>query len=510
LWLAIPIRFAPLKQRRLKADTWLQAIGASLVLAVAAKFFGFGRGVLFARLLEPDQLGAWSLAMNAINLGSFVLLLGMPTALSRYVERHRQTGRLRPLVMQCLLRSILLTALVGSVCLLWMGPVGSFLFEGAATTPLMLATLLGIAVTIPYTLLTGLLHGLRLFRVHAWLELALSAGFFVAALLLLWWWRCDAIAVAVALTLVTTVLLLFYVPWIWRRLAAEEGDPPAVENDATSGGVWWNMLAFSLGVWGAGALFSVWTYVDRYMLLHLGSAEISDPLADIGRYFVATRIGEPLAMVSVVVGVVLLPKVSAMWENGERQELQQNISLALKLTVWLSVLAAAALVVFKDVALWVFLGEYSPKVASILPMVAVTFIGLSVYTVLRAYLLCRERSWQTAVVWAVALVVNLALNWWWIPRYGLAGAVAATMTSAWVATGLTLALAAASGFKFDVGVLATSALAFALLLPPAGMLVTLAMALAATLWTPALLSSSDKLLINGWVGSRLARPGECA
>jgi Na+-driven multidrug efflux pump len=56
-------------------------------------------------------------------------------------------------------------------------------------------------------------------------------------------------------------------------------------------------------------------------------------------------------------------------------------------------------------------------------------LGLTVYQLLHSDLTGRGRAQITVSVFSLALALNVALNLWWIPRWGAAGAALASTVS---------------------------------------------------------------------------------
>ena len=79
---------------RLHSDTLAASVVLLLVMTVAQRAIGFGRGVLFCRWLEPAQLGEWDVAFGFLNLAAPLVVLGLPGCFGRYVEYFRQRGQL--------------------------------------------------------------------------------------------------------------------------------------------------------------------------------------------------------------------------------------------------------------------------------------------------------------------------------------------------------------------------------------------------------------------------------
>ena len=93
---------------------------------------------------------------------------------------------------------------------------------------------------------------------------AQSLGFAVIGWLLLKWWQPTALAGEWAFLIVSVVVTTIPCWMLWTHLQSE----PAGSGEVMQEGMWRQLWFYSLGTWGATAVFSLWGWLDRYMLLH--------------------------------------------------------------------------------------------------------------------------------------------------------------------------------------------------------------------------------------------------
>ncbi len=490
----------------LKSDTLVQSISIAMVLAVVGRLFAFARGVLFARVMDPAALGTWALMINAVQVLAFVCLLGIPSGLSRYVERYRREGRLGDVLVR--LGAIMLGAalLLCTVGFRYHEPLGRLLFGEASDATLVGLTLVAVFAMAAFFALKGVLHGMRLFRLDSWLELIQNIGFFAAAAVLFFVWRCDAVANAWAFAGVTLAVAAVLGVYLVRVIPRMESHG---EGESTSKAfAWQTLMVYSLATWGAGSIQALWRYLDRYMLLHLAQLAPEQVLGEIGDYFIASKLGQPLTVVAGMLGVVLLPHAARRWEEGKHAEVDRLIRLTAKLTALGLTLAGACLVVLKRPALLIVVGRVPRGAEMVIEPVVVTIIAIALVYVVRTYLLCREKLWVIAGAWCLALAGNFAMNAWLIPRHGLWGASMATAASAALAVVATNWSSARHGLKLDAGTWFACALPTALFLPVPAMLAVATVTAGLLLWTERILTAEERGTIDRWAAGRF--PGRFA
>jgi len=344
------------------------------------------------------------------------------------------------------------------------------------------------------------LHGLRLFRLDSCLDLFHNIGFFVLACVFLLAWRTDAFACGtahIAITLVAAVAIGWFVHRAMRSDDNEdkthaESEQPSPPTKSKANAVWWTVLLFSLGTWTAGSLQSLWRYIDRYMLLHLSGDESDTVLAQIGEYFIAAKLCQPMTAIVGMAAVVLVPHMAKAWEEGRRKEVGQTICFSSKLGAIFLALTGAGLLLCKPLLLVLIAGRMPHDASLVMAPVVVTMGLVCLHYILRPYLFCSEQAWGIAIIWAVVLAANFALNWWLIPQWGLYGAAVATMISAIVAAAATTAMAIWQGLRPDAGFWLSLPLPLLLLFSPIIYLPALVLWIALAVGTSLIFTTKEK------------------
>jgi O-antigen/teichoic acid export membrane protein len=186
------------------------------------------------------------------------------------------------------------------------------------------------------------------------------------------------------------------------------------------------LLPFALWFWLADLLTNLFGAVDRLMIVHFAPSHGQDRLAMLGQYHSSQIIGTLLTAMTGMLAGVLLSYLSYEWESGERRRAEQLLDVSLKqIALLLTFLAAVGLLV----APGVFAGFLHNRYAEgfrVLPLTMTYCIWFGLLGVAQNYLWCRERAWWVSAAMFTGLLINVVLNAWWLPYWGLPGAVAAT------------------------------------------------------------------------------------
>ena len=208
----------------------------------------------------------------------------------------------------------------------------------------------------------------------------------------------------------TTALYAF----VHRRVA-----PLVPRRDAAA---WGALLAKGLPFAYASLMITLFFQVDAVLLERIRGSE------EAGWYRAPVNVLEGLQLVPRILSFALLPTMAAIQATAP-----STIAALYRRGSKYLLVAGLPIGAFGLLASDVFMprlfgAEFEPSAAaSILLLPAAVFMFLSSFG--ETVLLCLDRIRTVVVVSTVALVLNVALNLWWIPRHGFVGAAAATLVT---------------------------------------------------------------------------------
>jgi len=374
-------------------------------------------GLLVARHLGPERLGSLSYAVALVTLLGFVPALGLDAVLKR--EWLTVPERAENVVASAWVMRVVAGGFGGMV-------VGVVAWTGVGLVGEERALLAVLAL---------LMFQPALFLPELWLQTHLRAkaaaaaqlgALAVASALRIWLIATGAGLAAFAWVLVAEMALgagLFFASarrsgWAWR---------PGAATTATMRRLWreaWPLMF-------AGLAIVVYMKIDEVMLRQLAGP------AAVGVYAAAARSSEvwyflPAALASSVLPALLRAKGGEAVEYARRQQQYYDLSAAVAYGLSVPVALAAG---------WIVRVAYGEQFAAAGPILAV-HIWSSVFVFLgvaRGQWLVNEglQKFYLAAT-AAGAVTNVALNFWFIPRWGGLGAAWATVISyglaAWLAS----------------------------------------------------------------------------
>ena len=399
-----------------------------LAMTIVQRGVGFFRGIWFCRLLDDATVGQWSMAFGFITLITPVMLLGLPGSLPRYVEHFRLRGHLSPFVR----RLVLATSICGVLSFLAILAVpdwfGWLIFLEPQNTSLITSVGVAVLAIIAFNFVNDLNSSLRQVRIVSLMQFMQGVGFTVIGVA----WLSSGGGLSGLILCFAGATIAAILPGAWSLRSGWDGLPSSDEPfDAR--GMWRRLLPYAAALWAMNVLGNVFELSDRYMILHfsgVGEAALRGEAvgqAAVGQYHSGRIVPALFLSLATLISGVLLPYLSADWEAGRPDAVRGRLRrVLLALSATFTGGAAVALLL----APWLFetllQGRYSSGLA-LMPMAFVFCTWSAVATVGQDYLWVCEKGKLVALVLATGLLMNILLNAWLLPLWGLHGAVTATL-----------------------------------------------------------------------------------
>lgn len=359
---------------------------------------------LLARRLGIAGFGEYSFVAATIMIGNTLTTFGSDMYLIREIASRPQTVRLS-------------SALVLQLVLSCMFIAGVLLFapflpnQTAGSLQALRVYSLALIPLAFFTVFTSALRGWQKMESYAWLNLGMSV-LQAAAISLFIPPGSDVAALAFLLLVLQTAGAIFagtlcavHVPDFWP-----------IQHFSLRAMLDLFIVCFPMGL--IAVLGILYQKISLPMLLLFGNASMAGWFSAAARAVEATRLGHVAAFTA------LYP---AMANPGAGEESARTFKISLGLLVAAAFGLVILLVLFAEPLVHVFFGaEYQPSVP-VLKILCFSLIPYVVNTFLLLALLAERREKIAARVLLASLGVLLALNLWFIPRAGQAGAAWAVL-----------------------------------------------------------------------------------
>lgn len=380
----------------------------------ALKLTAFFTFPLLAAALSSSGFGVLELAMTVVSLGGVLARCGLNNAVQRFYWDQAIRIDERPLIVST---GFFLTLFFGVFCGGIVFVVAPYIFSSInqGAVGLGVVGILAIAFILPTTQWAQYLQDvLRLhfspwkFLVFSFSSRAMGALLSVVAVL---YWNAGVEGVLLSQALVLLAAIPFGL-WLVRKDLMPKVDA-----------VWSRQLL----AYGAPFIFTELAYwlfssIDRWMLASMAGVD------EVGLYSVAFRFSTLAVFVATAFGMAWSPyaiKIRADYPD-EHRKLYFEVLLIL-LVVMLSVAGAIAL--FSGEILSVILPKEYFSAATPLAILCFTAVLQASQQVTAIGISLANRTKIFAyLVWGAALI-NIALNWWLIPYFGVSGAAWSTVVA---------------------------------------------------------------------------------
>ncbi len=454
------------------SDSIAIGLAFALVLTISQRAIGFGRGLLFCRLMTDQQLGQWSMAWSYLMLLVPFAVLGLPGCFGKFTEHYQQRGQLRTFLIRVAAISCCTTLVISILIFLFPRLTSQLLFRDPSQ--ISLARYLGIAIIAvsAFNFVGALLESLRQVRVVTISRFVSGISFAVIGALLLLLWENKASAATFAFTIACLVGMLPAIWILWKNRAGFRSDGESLKHST----MWKRIAPYAAWMWATNLLSNLIEVSDRYMLLQWSSSSPEIAQASVGQYHSGRVVPLVLVSIAAMLGGVLIPYLSQAWESNNKAKAQKQLNWSFKL-ISVSFTAAGIGILIAAPLLfdWVLQGRYNDGLA-ILPLTLVYCIWFGLMTVAQDYLWVAEKGKWATIVSGIGLLVNIVVNLILIPKIGLPGAVIGTACGNGVLVALMVLMNHRFGCRMNTGIWICSLLPLILLTKPlvaTGLLITI-------------------------------------
>lgn len=470
------------------SDSLAMGIVFALALTVVGRIIGFFRGILFCRLMTDQQLGQWSLLWSFLMMLAPFAVLGLPGCFGRFVEHYRQRGQLGAFVKRIAWISGAMTLTLSASILLFPNAYSWMAFR--ETDHITAIRFLGLALILVSVMnfLISLLESLRQVRVVTIMRFIFGITFAAVGCSMLVVWEDGTSAATISCAIGCAVASVPAIWFLWKYRAEFTHGAERLERRV----MWRRIAPFAIWLWWSNLFNNLFEVSDRYMLIHWSPETADVAQSYVGQYHCGRVVPLLLVSVATMLAGILMPYMSAAWEEGKTAKVRTQLTWAIKL-VALTFTAGGLCMIFAAPLLfdWVLQGRYAGGFA-VLPLTLTYCTWYSIFLIAQDYLWIREKGKQAFVIVAIALMANILLNLALIPRYELWGAVVATSIANALNLVLVLRLNHRAGCRNDVGTWVCVSLPLVLLLPPLLAIVPVALVAITALQTNWVFNENEK------------------
>ncbi len=400
----------------LRRAVW--GIGSVLGMYVIGTLCGFLFRVLLTKNLSVAEYGLYYAMLSFFSLAFIIRDIGTTSALIKFIPEwmiKKEYGKIKLTVLVSALYSLVVSLLILLFVMLWSSSIETYFFKQSGLS--------GIFILFSFVFLVGTLHALLTSVYIGFQKPRQYAVMGVVQPLLLLVYTFGLLQVVPNVRAPALALLLSYasIVVLWAPSFAR----------LTQWGVpiKWNfeflrrVFSFGAKVFLAGIGPFILQYTDSLMLTRMKS------VADVGIYNAAVPISNLLLYLSAAITTITLPLFSELLARKLKDRIKEAFRLLYKYGIVIALPAVAVMVTFPELIIQTIFG--ADYVSAAMPL-RILSIGALMNIIAQVNLSYFNASGKPGLVTrfvGIVAIVNVVLNFLFIPSYGIAGAAAATSLS---------------------------------------------------------------------------------
>jgi len=394
----------------------LPSAAGVFAIKVSAAVVAFFVNVILARILGPEDIGIYFLALTVVNMVFVIGMVGMNNALIRFAARScekKDWPGLSGLYRSSGMIVLSVTTAVMILTLIFAPWIADAVFSKPELGwPLRLMALAVLPMNI-LTLHVNMLKGMQRFRSSTVME-SLAIPVIMVVLLLLF--RKVLGLSEIVLCYISAITLVCCGSFlIWHRAYPKpEGSKGSFDRGL--------LMQTSLPLFGVAILNLFMNMTDTVMLGIWKDSQV------IGIYGVALRLTAISSMFLLVINTIVAPRFSILFDRGDHKELSK---LARESTLLMALIAAMFLALFISVPSFIlslFGQGFTAGVRVLIILALGQFVVLATGPVAALLMMTGYEKFHRNTT-ALSAALNVVLNFTLIPRYGGEGAAFATAVS---------------------------------------------------------------------------------
>lgn len=415
-----------MRSRLLSGSAW--ALGGK----VGASVIGLATNAILARMLSPQELGAYFLALSVVSFGAIIGCLGLNRSAVRFVAEalgleHRDRARR---IVILVLGVGALGALVSGGLYLLIGPLVAERLFGSPALVAVTGLVAGwIALSTVQELFAETFRGFHDIRLATLFGGVATGGnsagivmrvILISALVLIWLLGGESSLTTVMLVMVGSASVSALMSALALRVRVRPvGSPRSGGGEASVR----ELILVSAPLFVNNVVVFFLTQSDLWIVGAFGSGE------EVAIYGAASRFVALVTMPLLVVNAVLPPVIAEMYARGERQRLEGILRPFATLAGIPSVIALALFALAGGPILGLVYGEFYAGGALVLALLS---LGKLAFVVSGSCGLTLQMTGnQTLIMWISILsgVLFFAGAIWAVQAYGAAGVAAVSAAS---------------------------------------------------------------------------------
>lgn len=385
--------------------------GLTFMYRIAGLFFSFLITFLITKNYGESVYGNYALIFTLLQASTMIFALGLPNAVISYLGLHEIDGHFSQFILKKGLKILLFTAILPSLFyFLLSSEIATLIFNNEK----LIVYIKIIALTLPFSIfhefiLSFFIATKNFIKFNIFMFIVPNLFFLILLLSFSISKENQSYTIlfyAISIGL-TVMISLFFALKKHQKIPLE-----ALSSK--------QMIQFSSPMMLSSLMLFLLNWTDVFML----GAMVSD--AQLGIYNLAYKLASLGMLVIISMNVVLAPKIAELYKLNNITELHKTIKNATRVVILLTLPVIVLMLVFSDLILGIFGDSFiQGKMAFIIITVGVfcNVITGNVDQILN--MTNNQKLLRNSTIFS--FVLNVILNYFLIPKYGIVGAAIASL-----------------------------------------------------------------------------------
>ncbi len=425
-------------KNKINADIHLKELLKGSSIAFVLRIIGIIAGYIFTLLITrgygAEAMGVFALSFTLLQISSVIGRLGMDTALLRFVAEYSSQGKwdIVKNIYRKAIKLVLPFSIFVSILVFFLSPyIAEFVFKKLQLEPYFKIASIGI---VPFVLLfihTESLRGLKKIKEYMFLQqvgIFAIASIFLSIAILLMFVNSNKLLetnkVPLIIYIVAIYILSFFAYFNWKKQIGNNKVKYinlSISSD-TIYPTYWTILAVSFPMLLTSMLTFIMAWTDTIMIGMLLNEK------DVGVYSIALRISYIISFILFAVNSITAPKIASEFSQQNYLEFKKLSQFTSQIGIWVGIPVFIIILIFGKELLALFGKEFVFGFSSLILLSIGQFINVSVGSIGYILAMIGKQNVMSLIVF-ISFLINIVLNLYLIPLYGILGAAIATMIS---------------------------------------------------------------------------------
>ena len=388
-----------------------------------AKSLTFLLGITFSFLITKyygaDEMGVFSLVNSYFTIAIIVSMLGLHTAILRFVPEHivkYSTYSAYKLFLQVFKLVLIMSIIISILAYLFSDFIAIKIFKNESLVTIFSIAAFFIVIQALAKLCHESIRALKNIKIFGFLEVAVAI-FKICLLILFTYFFYQEYNSVYTLFASYIFLLIGAVFFVFRLFNKKRGAADQVKTSSNK-----EIVTVAFPMFLTGVMSVIISQTDIVML-----GAMSD-ISNVGVYAIAVKLAFLTSFILTSINSIATPKFSELYHSGKMEALTKIAQKSSKLVFWVSVPIIIAFILFGKYFLSIFGDEFIQGYPVLIILALGKFVnGIAGSVGSFLNMTGHQKMFNRIVI--LGGIVNILLNFLLIPQYGIIGAAIASMIS---------------------------------------------------------------------------------